>query len=152
MNISSSTNSDGKNGDEREVKAVIEGWAEATRQKDVHSLISRFTPEPLRFSLAPPLASQTSSTKEAEEWFGSFDGPIGYEVKNLSVTTGDHAAFAHGFVHITGTKKDGEKPNLWCRVTLGLQKIDGRWLISHLHESVPFLMDGSFKAAVDLTP
>lgn len=41
---------------------------------------------------------------------------------------------------------------LWYRVTIGLRRVDGRWLVVHEHESVPFLMDGSFAAAVDLKP
>ena len=53
---------------------------------------------------------------------------------------------------MTGTKKDGEKADLWVRVTVGLRRIDGAWKITHQHTSVPFLMDGSFKAAVDLKP
>lgn len=31
-------------------------------------------------------------------------------------------------------------------------KSDGAWRIAHRHESVPFYMDGSNRAAVDLTP
>jgi hypothetical protein len=32
------------------------------------------------------------------------------------------------------------------------QKIGGQWKIAHEHESVPSHKDGSYKAAVDLTP
>jgi ketosteroid isomerase-like protein len=35
---------------------------------------------------------------------------------------------------------------------LGFRKIDGKWAIAHEHSSVPFYMDGSYKAAVDLKP
>jgi PhnB protein len=38
------------------------------------------------------------------------------------------------------------------RETLGLRKIDGIWKIAHQHHSVPFYMDGSNRAAVDLKP
>jgi ketosteroid isomerase-like protein len=38
------------------------------------------------------------------------------------------------------------------RGTVGLRRIDGRWKITHEHASVPFYMDGSYKAAVDLQP
>ena len=38
------------------------------------------------------------------------------------------------------------------RVTIVLRRIGGAWKITHQHTSVPFRMDGSFKAAVDLTP
>jgi ketosteroid isomerase-like protein len=41
---------------------------------------------------------------------------------------------------------------MWYRVTLGLRRIDEQWLIVHEHTSVPFYMDGSFRAAVDLAP
>jgi ketosteroid isomerase-like protein len=37
-------------------------------------------------------------------------------------------------------------------MTLCLTKVDGAWLIEHEHTSTPFYMDGSFRAAVDLTP
>ena len=38
------------------------------------------------------------------------------------------------------------------RMTACYRKISGRWLITHEHVSVPFYMDGSYKAAVDLKP
>lgn len=41
---------------------------------------------------------------------------------------------------------------LWFRVTLGLRRVGGRWLVTHEHESVPFEMDGSFRASTGLTP
>jgi ketosteroid isomerase-like protein len=50
------------------------------------------------------------------------------------------------------TTANDAKVDLWFRQTLGLLKIDGAWKIAHEHSSVPFYMDGSFKAAVDLKP
>lgn len=41
--------------------------------------------------------------------------------------------------------------HLWVRVTAGLRKIKGRWIVVHEHVSTPFYMDGSLRAAVDLT-
>ena len=42
--------------------------------------------------------------------------------------------------------------SMWLRVTYGLRKTEGRWQITHLHTSVPFNMDQTFRAAVDLQP
>lgn len=42
--------------------------------------------------------------------------------------------------------------DFWIRLNLGLRKAGGAWKIIHEHESVPFLMDGSDKAALDLKP
>jgi ketosteroid isomerase-like protein len=47
---------------------------------------------------------------------------------------------------------DGATFELWFRSTLVLREVDGRWQIVHSHESTPFHMDGSLRAAVDLTP
>jgi ketosteroid isomerase-like protein len=33
-----------------------------------------------------------------------------------------------------------------------LRKTNGQWRIVHDHSSVPFYMDGSYRAAVDLKP
>ena len=71
---------------------------------------------------------------------------------DLTLEVGGDIAFARGLGHMTGTKKDGAKVDLWARVTVGLNRRDGAWKITHQHTSVPFLMDGSFKAAVDLKP
>ena len=42
--------------------------------------------------------------------------------------------------------------DIWFRATMGLRKTGGRWLIVHDHSSVPFYMDGSYRAAMDLQP
>lgn len=51
-----------------------------------------------------------------------------------------------------GTKR-GEGPvDLWSRRTVVLAGRDGSWRIVHEHGSVPMRMDGSGRAALDLTP
>jgi len=73
-------------------------------------------------------------------------------MRDTHVEIGGDTALAYGLGHMTGTKKDGAKADLWARVTVGLHRRDGVWKITHQHTSVPFRMDGSFKAAVDLQP
>ena len=46
---------------------------------------------------------------------------------------------------MTGTKIDGEK-------TVVFRKEGGAWKVMQVHSSVPFYMDGSLTAAVDLEP
>jgi len=38
------------------------------------------------------------------------------------------------------------------RATVCYRKTDGKWMVAHEHVSVPFCMDGSNRAAVDLKP
>jgi ketosteroid isomerase-like protein len=34
------------------------------------------------------------------DWFSSFDGPIDFENRDLSITRGDEIAFAHSLNHV----------------------------------------------------
>ena len=65
---------------------------------------------------------------------------------------GGDVAYAFGLQHMTGTKTDGEKVDLWFRATACFRREDGHWRITHMHNSVPFAMDGSGKALLDLKP
>ena len=39
-----------------------------------------------------------------------------------------------------------------ARATFVLRNSENKWLIAHEHSSVPFHMDGSLRAAIDLAP
>jgi ketosteroid isomerase-like protein len=53
---------------------------------------------------------------------------------------------------MSGTRTDGGETDVWVRQTLCLRRIGDAWKIAHEHTSVPFYMDGSNKAALDLKP
>jgi len=108
--------------------------------------------DPVVYSLAPPLVATDDGGAGLQAWFDTWSGPIGYDLPELKIVTCGDVGFAHGLAHMTGTKTDGETPDLWFRCTLGLSQRNGAWQIAHIHESVPFLMDGSLKAAIDLKP
>jgi PhnB protein len=106
----------------------------------------------VHYSLAPPLVSTDADAKGLDAWFATWKGPLGYEIVDLEITAGDDVAFGHGLTRLHGTKIDGEKSDIWFRQTLCFQKVAGEWKLAHGHESVPFYMDGSLRAAVDLKP
>jgi hypothetical protein len=58
------------------------------------------------------------------------------------------ARYAHGLSRMSSPGQF----SLWFRSTVGLDKKEGAWQISHLHASVPFYMDDTMKAALDLVP
>jgi uncharacterized protein (TIGR02246 family) len=140
--------------DEAKIRALIDDWAKAVRAKDVDGVMSHYAAEVVTFDLAPPLQCTGADALKAslEAWFPTFRGPVGYEIRDLSITTGDEAAFCRSLNRISGTRTDGEETDVWLRATVGLRKIDGRWKVTHEHSSVPFYMDGSYRAAVDLKP
>ena len=134
------------------IRCVIDAWTQALHDKDVKAEAACVAADLVVYSLAPPLVSPQDGGNDLQAWFDTWSGPIGYVLSDLVLATAGDVAFAHGLAHMTGTKTDGETPDLWFRVTLGLRRNQGAWKIVHVHESVPFLMDGSFKAALDLKP
>jgi len=138
--------------DEAQIRRVIDDWAQGLRNKDAERIVSHYARRFVHFSLAPPLLSSVSDANALNAWFSTWEGPIGYEIRDLSVTVGNDVAFSHSLNRMHGTKTEGGNGDLWFRHTLGLQKIGGQWKIAHEHESVPFYMDGSYKAAIDLKP
>jgi PhnB protein len=138
--------------DDVQIRKVIDAWAHALRNKDADGVLSHYAAKPVHFSLAPPLLSARSNAKDLKAWFATWRGPIGYEIRDLNITVGGDVAFSCSLNRMHGTNTAGGKDDLWFRHTLGFRKISGEWKVTHEHESVPFYMDGSFKAAVDLKP
>jgi uncharacterized protein (TIGR02246 family) len=140
--------------DEGQVRAIIEDYAEGLRNKDADRCVSHYAEDLVQFDLAPPLENRGRDTarNNLREWFRTFSGPIGVEIKDLRITAGTDTALAYSLNHISGTSTNGRKNDHWVRVTIGFQKTDGNWLVNHEHVSVPFYMDGSFRAALDLKP
>ena len=137
-----------------QIRALIEGRVRAIDDKDVEALVAKAAPGIVSFDALPPLqrVGREAIRTRLQEWFGWYDGPIGYEVRDLRITAGDDIAFAHYLYHVTGTMTNGKSVDMWVRTTMGLQKIeDGVWAITHEHNSVPFDAE-SGKASLDLTP
>jgi uncharacterized protein (TIGR02246 family) len=138
---------------EREIRALMNDLASAIRAKDIDALMAHYTPDVLTFDLLAPLQHNGAEAirKRVTGWFSSFQGPIGYEVRNLSITTGDDVAFCHSLNGSSGVNKDGTKMEMWWRATIGFRKIGGKWIVTHAHSSEPF--DGkSGKALLQLKP
>jgi ketosteroid isomerase-like protein len=141
--------------EEAAIRAVIDNWASAMRAKNADSVVSQYAADSVKFILAPPLQyakSHPFDNKALQEWFSSFEGPLEYEYRDLEIIAGSDVAFCHSLNRMVATTITGEKVDLWFRETLGFRKIGDKWRITHEHSSVPFYMDGSLKAAVDLKP
>ena len=138
--------------DESRIRATIQAWTRAMGDKDADAVSRLFTKDVVTFDLAPPLKHTGFDRKALTAWFKTWKGGIGYEVTDLALTISPELAVARSLDHMTGMKTDGEKVDVWTRSTVCFRKTDGDWKVMHVHSSVPFYMDGSFKAAVDLKP
>lgn len=139
--------------DEAQIRTLIEDRVKAVRAKNINGLMSNHASDVLSFDVVNPLQYTGSDTvrERAEEWFSLYQGSIGYETRDLSITTGDDVAFCHYLYRVSGTRTDGEKVDMWVRATVCYCKIDGTWMITHEHNSVPFDME-TLKASLEIKP
>ncbi|MFE7542440.1 YybH family protein [Streptomyces platensis] len=141
--------------DEAQIRELLADRAAATKERDARRFLATSAPDLVDFGLAPPLqykGPEARDRRAVEAWYATWAGPIEVTVTQLEITVGDDVAFGHSINRMHGTKTDGFEVELWSRATVGLRKIDGTWKITHTHDSVPFLMDGSGLAALDLKP
>ena len=138
---------------EAAIRALIEEWTRAVHAKDIDKLIACYAPDVVVFDLLPPLQFVDAAhyRQNWAAWFASWQGLIGYEMRELTITAGDEVAFSRSLNHITGARTDGEKNDVWVRATVCFRKIDGQWKVTHEHMSVPYDME-TLKAAVNLKP
>jgi ketosteroid isomerase-like protein len=138
--------------DDDAIAEQIRAWAGAIAAKDANAVAEHYASDVVAFDLAPPLKTTGFDRKALEAWFGTWDGPIGYEITDQHITARDTLAVARSLNHMTGKKVGGEQVDLWTRSTVCFRKEGKRWLVTHVHSSVPLSMDGSGKAATDLKP
>lgn len=134
------------------IDMVLAGWATALGSKDAAGVVEHLSDDIVSFTLAAPLAHKGKGAGGLESWFSTWDGPIGGDAVDVRLTVGDTVAFWTGLVHMTGRKIDSLQVDLWFRQTIGLRKEAGIWKIVHEHTSVPFAMDGSGLAELELNP
>jgi ketosteroid isomerase-like protein len=138
-----------------EIRQVIERKAALLETGDVEAVMSHYADKFVEYTLAPPLrqAGDGRDPMPLQSWMATFQAPPRREVTQLKITTDGDVAFATSIDCLSATPRgSNEGFVLWFRVTLGLRRIDRRWLVTHEHESVPFEMDGSLRASVALRP
>jgi PhnB protein len=142
--------------DEEEIRGVLADFTRALYEKDAAAVIEELADDEVTFDLAPPLQmgpDETHDPSYLREWFDTWKSPIVSESRDLSISVSGDLAYAYGLQHLTGTKRDGEEVDLWFRATACFRRDAGRgWRITHMHNSVPFAMDGSDRALLDLKP
>ena len=142
-------------GEGGEVRALVENWASAVRRKDYDGVLRHHADDMLMFDVPPPPLQSKGLAAYRRTWdvfFASSRDPVAFDLIDMTVTAGSDVAFVAALVRCSEIDSRGAHPELKVRLTIGLCKIDGQWKIVHEHTSVPFYMDGSLRAAVDLAP
>jgi ketosteroid isomerase-like protein len=132
------------------VRQVLDAIARAMHDRDAAAVARYFARDATLADLAPPLRRGVDPDG-LQRWLDGWDAPVEVTYRDLSVTVEGRLALCHGLVH-TRTARGGEPAAWWARMTTALARSDAGWRIIHDHVSVPFYMDGSDRAAIDLEP
>lgn len=124
-----------------EVRALVARWGQALKTKNVEQVMACYAPGSAvrAFDIVPPLecSGHDAYRKNYEQFFAMYRGPIELELRDLQVVASSDMAFITVLERMAGTLTDGQKSEMWVRVTSVLRKMEGRWLIVHDHVSVP---------------
>lgn len=138
---------------ESQIRAVIEDRIQAIREKDADALMAPYAAHVATYDVINPLKNEGHDAVESrvEQWLSSFDGTLEYEIADLAIAAGEDVAFCRYLSHVHGTNIEGNTIDMWWRTTIGFERPDGHWTITHEHDSVPFDMTTG-QASLSLKP
>ena len=140
-------------GQEEELRALMDEVAGGIRAKDGEAMVARYADDVIAYDLIKPLQyhGRGEVKRRADQWLSSWIGAIEFEMRDLVFSVGTESAFCHNLNHVRGTRQEGGAVDMWWRATNCFRKREGKWLITHIHSSVPFDMETG-KASMSLAP
>ncbi len=123
-----------------EIRSLIQGWAEAVHSGDLATVLADHAPGIVMFDVPPPDQGVRGIEAYRETWPPFFEwqrSGASFEITELEVTAGADVAFAYGLLRCGKPDEFERNPDARLRLTVGLQKHEGRWVVTHEHHSFP---------------
>jgi uncharacterized protein (TIGR02246 family) len=125
--------------DEAEIRALIERWSSAVRDQDRAGIRGDHAADILMFDVPPPFLSRGIDDYMVtwELFLSCSEKPVTFNFTDVEVTAGSDVAFATAVGHCVSADNAGQREPLRFRLTMGLRKTAGRWIVTHEHHSLP---------------
>ncbi len=124
--------------DEQQIRTLITDWTNAVHTGDLAGVLADHADDIVMFDVPPPHDGVRGIDAYRETWPGFFDwqaSGASFEIVSLDVVAGERVAYAYALL-LCGTAAELEsRPETRLRLTLGLRKRDGRWIVAHEHHS-----------------
>lgn len=124
--------------DAQDIRALIERWAAAVHTGDLPTVLADHAPDIVMFDVPPPEQGVRGLDAYRETWPGFFAWQASgatFDIESLDVTAGADVAFAYGLLRCGTPAQFNKDPAHRLRLTIGLRKIDDRWVVTHEHHS-----------------
>jgi uncharacterized protein (TIGR02246 family) len=125
---------------ELEIRALIHGWAAAVHAGDLATVLKDHAEDIVMFDVPPPDEGVRGLEAYRRTWPPFFEwqrAGASFEIVSLDVTAGDDVAFAWALMRCGTADELREDPDNRLRLTIGLRKDGGRWVVAHEHHSFP---------------
>jgi uncharacterized protein (TIGR02246 family) len=126
--------------DPQEITDLIRAWVSAVRASELEGVLSAHAEDIVMFDVPPPDDGVRGIDAYRETWppfFGWLRSGASFDIVELDVTAGDDVAYAWALLRC-GTEDEFRKdPHNRLRLTIGLRRDGGRWVVSHEHHSFP---------------
>jgi len=126
--------------DERQVRALVERWVAAVASGDLEGVLADHAEDIVMFDVPPPYEGVRGLAAYRDTWPPFFtwqQSGACFELQSLDVTAGSDVAFAYALLRCDTEEGLAQNPENRLRMTMGLRKEDGRWVVSHEHHSFP---------------
>jgi len=126
--------------DEHDIRALIERWAHAVHAGDLDTVLADHAGDIVMFDVPPPQDGVRGIEEYAATWPPFFAWQVSggcFEIVSLEVTAGADVAFAQALLRCNTPEGLATHPSQRLRLTLGLRKEGGRWVVAHEHHSFP---------------
>lgn len=126
--------------DKTEIRALIQRWAKAVHGGDLDAVLADHAEDIVMYDVPPPYDGIRGMAAYRETWPPFFEwqrnGAV-FDLETVEVTAGHDVAFAHALLRCGTDEEFADQPDRRLRLTLGLRRQDGRWVVSHEHHSFP---------------
>jgi uncharacterized protein (TIGR02246 family) len=125
---------------EQQIRTLIERWAEAVHVGDLTGVLADHADDIVMFDVPPPDDGVRGIEAYRDSWPPFFEWQLrgaSFEIVALEITAGEDVAYAHALLRCGKPEELAENPRRRLRLTLGLRREDGRWVVAHEHHSYP---------------
>ncbi|SNR23629.1 YybH family protein [Blastococcus mobilis] len=118
--------------DETQIRDLIRRWARAVHEGDLDAVLADHADDIVMFDVPPPEEGVRGIAAYRDTWPPFFDwqrqGAV-FDIVSLEVAAGGDVAFAHALLRCGTEEELAQDPGNRLRLTLGLRRQDGRWVV-----------------------
>ncbi|HET7002162.1 MAG TPA: nuclear transport factor 2 family protein [Puia sp.] len=125
---------------EMQVRNLIENWAKAVRQKNIDGILAFHSENLVMYDVPEPFQSVgLEAYRKTWDIFFKYTKPGVFDIHEIHIIAADDVAFVFGRMQCSDKAGREDYIPLNFRITIGLKKMNGQWMILHEHHSIPAL-------------